>query len=430
MFTPKRLDRALSQHVEVAAHASFLERGQAEHNPQDETRRRAALGAYLVARLVDRLLELDGSADAEDGLRWQRDSTLHYVQDLPRDDAETAHLTRLVRALEPVPNRRLIAVRLALHDYASYLEHEGRLKEALETLRLSAATWLGAIPATEFAALALFAGRLNREIGRWDYAEESFAAAQDAAAESGDLAAQLRARLGRASVRRARGDLLQSRLDVEQVIATAEGHTHLRAVLGLAYADLGAVLARSGCPVDAVRAMYDAYHRMPDPIQRLRILGELGVGLAELGANDAARLAFGMVADSRIGVLVRAAACLELMDLASAEGDRVGFERHRAAAREVAPRMPPEVAIDFGFRTALGLARFGQFARAHELWRETRDLAKSHGLVEWQRTIEQVLGGLHRCRANGVARTPPPEATPEVAALADALRHLAAAAGA
>ena len=118
---------------------------------------------------------------------------------------------------------------------------------------------------------------------------------------------------------------------------------------------------------------------------------------------------------------------LELMDLASAEGDRLGFERHRAAAREVAPRMPPEVAVDFGHRTALGLARFGQFARSHEVWRETRDLAVRHGLTEWRRTIEHVLAGLHRCRANGVVRTPPPEPTPEVAALADALRHLAAA---
>ena len=430
MFTPQRLDRALSQLPDSAATASFLERPESDQSSRDETRRRAALGAYLVARLIERVVEQRDGAEPPDGLHWQRDSTLHYLQDLPTGDAESAHLGRIVRAVEPRPRQRLTGIRIALHDYAAWLEHEGRLREALETLRLTASTWLGAIPPAEFAALALFAGRINRELHRWDYADESFAAALEAAADCGDQAAHLRARLGAAGVMRARGDLCRARQEVEWVIAAAEGHGHLRAVLGLAYADLGAVLARSGRPVEAVRALYDAYHRMPDPIQRLRIMGELGVGLAELGANDAARLAFGLVTESRIGVLVRAAAAMELMDLASAERDRVGFERHRAAVRELAPRMPAEVAVDFGFRTALGFARFGQFARSREIWCETRALASANGLHEWHRTIEHVLRGLDGCRANGITRPAPAQPSPEVVALADALRSLATAAGA
>ena len=71
MFTPNRLDRALShQQPDGAPLVSFLDRAQAEHSAADEVRRRAALGAYLAARLVDRLLSLDGTEKAEEGLRW------------------------------------------------------------------------------------------------------------------------------------------------------------------------------------------------------------------------------------------------------------------------------------------------------------------------------------------------------------------------
>lgn len=430
MFTPNRLDRALAQQPDAATQVSFLGRDRAEHSADDEIRRRAALGAYLAARLVDRLLALDGTEKAEEGLRWQQESTLHYVRDLPREDTESAYLAAIVAAVQPGPGRRLASVRIALRDYASFLEHEARLDAALDALRLSAATWLGDIPASDFADLALFAGRLNRQLGRHELAEECFVAVEDAAAQSGDRAPALRARLGRAGIHRDLGRLAEARAEVEGVIAETEGQQHLGAVAGLAYADLGAVHARSGRPVEAVRSLYDAFRRAPDPIQRLRILAELGAGLAELGATDAARLAFELVADSRIGVLVRADAYVHLMDLASGEGDRIGFERHRTAVRDVVPNMPAQIAVDFGFRSALGFARFGQFSRADEIWRETQALAGTHGFADIEHTIEQVLAGLDGCRRNGVAPSERIEAPPEIAALAADLRVLAAHAGA
>jgi hypothetical protein len=137
-----------------------------------------------------------------------------------------------------------------------------------------------------------------------------------------------------------------------------------------------------------------------------------------------------MVAESRIGVLVRTGAHVHLMDLASGEGDRIGFERHRTAARDIVPRMPPVVAADFGFRTALGFARFGQFSRADELWRETLALADAHGLADMSTMIRQVLGGLDGCRDGAVSRTEAFDVPPEVTALAADLRVLAVHAGA
>ena len=424
VFTPKRLDRALSQRCDTGRHASFLERANAGGSG-DETRRRAALGAYLVARLIDRLMLDEGTPDAAEGLRWQRDSTLHYLRDLPSEDSETPFLVRVAAAVEAESSTALPQVRVALNEYASYLEFEGRLDEALDSLRLAATTWHGAVPTNEFAALALFAGRVNRLLGRWECATDSYAAAEDAAADGGDTASVLRARLGRASVLRAIGQIVLAQALIEDVIDDAGGQGYLAPVLGLAYADLGAVLAQAGRPIEAIQATYESYRHTPDRSQRIRILGELGAGLAELGAYGAARAAFELVVASTTGQLARARAWMGLMDTASAEGDRIGFERSRSEARALMPTLPAGVAADLGFRTAAGLARFGQFARARAVWRETLELANDRGLDDWSMTIRRVLDHLDECRSRGGWVPDAPRTTPEVAALAADLDQLA-----
>ena len=429
MFTPKRLDRALSQRCDTSRYASFLERANAGGSG-DEARRRAALGAYLVARLIDRRMSDDGMPEAADGLRWQRESTLHYLRDLPADDGETPFLMRVAAAVDAESPAALPRVRFALSEYATYLEFEGRLDEALDALRLSATTWGEEVPPGEFSTAALFAGRLNRQLGRWESAGDSYRAAEDAAVTAGDRAAELRARLGRAGVLRAMGQVAAARPLIEGVIADAGDPGYLAPVLGLAYADLGALLAQSGRPIEAIHATYEAYRHTPDRSQRVRILGELGAGLAELGAYAPARAAFEIVVSSSTGQLVRAWAWMGLMEIASAEGDRVGFERSRAAATALAASLPPGVAADLGFRTAAGLARFGQFSRARAMWRDTLALANESGLDDWSRTIGRVLDHLDDCRARGGWVPDSPRPTPEVDALTADLHQLASLAGA
>ena len=62
----------------------------------------------------------------------------------------------------------LASLRLSLIAYAYFLEHEGRLEEALDMLALAVRTHgAGGARRPEFAASALFAGRLNRLLARW-----------------------------------------------------------------------------------------------------------------------------------------------------------------------------------------------------------------------------------------------------------------------
>ena len=95
MFTRTRLVLALSQRGDEHQHASFLERAQAERGG-DEARGRVALGAYLAARLVERLLRSSENAEDEEAIRWQYQTTREYLTDRPRMPAPTlAHLHAL-----------------------------------------------------------------------------------------------------------------------------------------------------------------------------------------------------------------------------------------------------------------------------------------------------------------------------------------------
>ena len=229
-------------------------------------------------------------------------------------------------------------VRLALNAFAYFLENEGRLAEALDVLGLAARTHRAAMPAGDFTAVALFAGRLNRLQARFDAATAAYAAAEEGALVVSDANSRLISRLGRAQVLRAQGNLPLARVTVEDVVAEARA-SDLTEVLSRAYTDLAAILALQGHRIEALTANYEAFRLAHDPVSRMRILGDLGVKLSELGYSDMARIAFEIVVGSNASFIVVTNARLELMELESAVGNRVAFERHRTELRDAASRM-------------------------------------------------------------------------------------------
>jgi tetratricopeptide (TPR) repeat protein len=425
VFTRKRLVRALSQRADEQQHVSFLERAQAERG-ENEARGRVALGAYLAARLIDRLLGSTASADDEDAIRWQYQTTREYLTDLPTDDAEANCVSRIIDAAAGPIDVRLGRVREALHSYSAFLEREDRAGEALDILRLAAASSRGAIHPAEFCELALSAGRLNLALGRPEQAADAFLAAEEAAREAADESALLRARLGEPGIARLRGDLARARAAVEHVISEASTHPGLDTVAGDAYAELGAVLQCSGQPIDALRAMYEAFARTPGCDERMSILCRLGEGLAGMGEADAAQAAFDLVEASVISTGIRVRALLGSMDVASSLGNRLAFERARAEARAVIGRLSAEARINFLHQSAVGLARFDQRGRAAAAWREALALAQAHRLAGWERTIERITAHLGECGPAAAPDAPGGDPAPDLAILSADLRHLAA----
>jgi hypothetical protein len=136
----------------------------------------------------------------------------------------------------------------------------------------------------------------------------------------------------------------------------------------------------------------------------MRALGDLAIGLAEIGAFEAARLAFQIVAASNASVEVRANALLELMELESSVGNRVAFERYRGAAEAYGTRMSPRMSVDYHYKMGIGLARFGQPGRARTMLSGALGLAEQHHLNAWYFKVEQALGELDQ--ANDRHSTP------------------------
>jgi tetratricopeptide (TPR) repeat protein len=413
--------------ADVLTHAPFLERARAEHERERDMSARLALGAYLASRLIDRLLQPD-CPDSRDGFLWQLDAVRRHLRDLPPESPESAHLHGIVDAM-PTGSQPAAGLRLSLMAYAYFLEHEGRLEEALEILGLAVRTHGSDVPALDFAASALFAGRLNRLLARWNEATNCYLSAESAAERAGDRVLTLRARLGRGAVLRGQGNLPLARAIVEVVIEAARTAA-LRDVQAMALTDLGAICSLEGRRVDMIQANYEAFRLTEDALQRMRILGDIGLGLKEVGALDAARLAFEIVVGARTSFLVRTNAVLELMELESSAGNRVAFERRRAEAEKVRDRMPPSMLVDLHYKTGIGLARFGQMARARHILTAGMELSEKHDLNAWFFRFEAILANLQACETPGPAPAVPPDlgVAPTVEAVAVGLREYAAAA--
>jgi tetratricopeptide (TPR) repeat protein len=427
LYTPQRLFGEVGSSSDVLTHEPFLERARLQREQERDSSARLALGAYIVARLLDRLLSFQTDEHAAEGFRWQLESVRRHIDELPSTEPETAHLAGIVDAIPaegPPPSATLWK---SLTAYAYFLEHEGRLEESLEMLSLAARCQGSDISPRDFAGYALFAGRLNRLLARWDQSVACYGAAEEVSYQSGDPVSMLRGRLGKGAVQRGKGNLPAARAAAENVAREAT-ELELPGVQALAYADLGVVYSLQGLRLESLEAHYRAFQLHPDPMDRMRTLGDLGIGLAEIEAHEAARLAFKIVAQSSASLLVRANAWLELMDLESTVGNRVAFQRCRAAAEEFRSRMSPSMLVDYCYKLGRGLGRFGLQGRSRAMLTEALVLAESHQLNAWYFKIEQAMAQDQKQNDQSRAETSNLSAAPAVREMELGLREYALAA--
>ncbi len=203
-------------------HEDFLERARLERERGDDPASRGALAGYLVARLIERSLDGAEGDEERQAYAWQLESARRYVAELEKRRPETRHLEGIVESLRSSQGASSKGVRLALNAFAYFLENEGRLAEALDVRGLAARTPGATMPAGDFTAVALFAGRLNRLQARFDAATAAYAAAEEGALTVADASSRLISRLGRAHVARAQGNLPVARAAVEGVIDEAK----------------------------------------------------------------------------------------------------------------------------------------------------------------------------------------------------------------
>ncbi len=386
---PRRLFGPPGDPTDPANHQPFLERARREREQGRDVEAQLALAAYLVARLATRALERPRAEEQLEGFRWQLGSTRRQLDELPAELPEVAHLVGIADASADGPDREAV-LRLSLMAYAYFLEHEGRFEEALDVLGLAAHSFGAGIPLRDFVTFALSAARLQRLLARWERAMASYREAEEVAGWLEDRATTLRARLGQSIVHRGQGNLPAALAGVERVLAEAQA-AGLDELVSDAYLDLGATLDFMGRGPEALRAQYLAFRSAQDPLQRMRVLGDLGGVLAQLGELRLARSALEVVAQSPSSVQIQLNALIELMDVSAQEGDRLGFQRHRTLLGEHAERMAPRMLVDWHYKSALGYVRFGHPDRARRHLETALEVAQAHALHQWVFRVEAAL---------------------------------------
>ena len=79
MYTPQRLFGEVGSSSDILRHEPFLERARLQREQERDGSARLALGAYVVARLVDKLLALETDSEALEGFRWQLEAVRRHV---------------------------------------------------------------------------------------------------------------------------------------------------------------------------------------------------------------------------------------------------------------------------------------------------------------------------------------------------------------
>jgi tetratricopeptide (TPR) repeat protein len=376
------------------AHGVFLAR--VADQPAVSPAARLGQGAFLALRLVD-LLRPSGPPAAPDVFRYQYAATERYCQELDAGAPEAAHLVGLVHsAMDAYRLSQVGLVGPALFAYAHFLEDEGQYEEALDVLETMLDVGDRKLRERDLIAGLLRNARVLRKLGRFEEAEIAYTAAGERATRAGDRYSHLLSRIGSTNIAVHRGNLAAAQTSYEAILADAalagERDAQARAEHGL-----GVTHDVRGRRDTAVSHFWNAFQLYEDEPSKLRVLLDLGLTLRALGEYDAAERALTMVVAHEGERDNHANALIELMYLASARGDRVGFERWRERAAGSEPQMPANIRVDFYLKLGIGVARFGHLTRAADILRTARALAAEHGLHEFEFRVERVQAGLPAC---------------------------------
>ena len=379
------------------SHVVFLERAAREH---DSAQSRFGQAAFLVLRLVDLLGGRQTAPNGDDLFGYQAAATARYCQEQLEPGSQRDRLLDLVSAASYARRRDdpgLIAP--VMFDLARDLIFASHFEEALDVLTTFERAAGTRIEPTAAITVAMLTGRARRLATRFDEAEAAYTHAGVLAAAIGDRRMEAFSRVGRANVLQSKGNLAEAERAYRDLLDDARtlGDPSLESQVedGLAV-----VLGRRGQFPDAVPHHWKAFELATNhPDDAIVALYNLGYSLCRLGVVDAAERAFRVVLERTRSAELMNNVKIELMHCASFRRDRVGFARWSSECGRNLETMLPNQVTDFHLKVGIGLARFGQFDRTSNELRLALDVARAHGLHEFEFRIERILAGLTACES-------------------------------
>jgi len=413
------------------------------HSDEASDAWRAARAGLVALRLLDALSEdrhggqvsLATLRAREKAFKYEVDAVQNTIADLPANGAERRLLStivaRIVAALDGEKPRLvapLFAYARALHVRSAYMLAADVYAILWEAYIGDSA--IGAIDGDVATAAAMYMGACYRTMGDAEHAAQAYRAAGALAVRRGDERNVLRAKLGEAKLVAGRSDLSAAHERLAAIVAGATG-IDCGEIRAEAWHELARVAVQLGHYEDAITYAHEAWTAMSDTMERERILVTLATLLLQGGYADISREANGLLAETAKEPLIRWAATINLIEIATLERRELDFMRHRRALAGVG--LPPFLTAEFDYYVGQGHLAFGQPSLAAAAFDRAVTVAQRYGLAEVLQRAQAAQASLSAGHMltppRSVIVTPRPARVNRVAEAIHGARLLAAASG-
>jgi tetratricopeptide (TPR) repeat protein len=219
-----------------------------------------------------------------------------------------------------------------------------------------------------------------RMLAQFDDARDAYGRLRDTAALLESEQYLLLSELGFAKIAIERGNLPAAAGMLDQIITEAREVEHV-GIRAKALMDRARVAHQLGDLATATILGHQALESSTDPMERERILINLGVTLTQLGMLNEARDAYLVVSASAQELTTRWLAEINLMELAYLEARELTFEQYR---RQLADKeLPPYLQAVYQETLAHGWRVFGREEAAREAFERMRAVGERYGLNEF-----------------------------------------------
>jgi tetratricopeptide (TPR) repeat protein len=225
-------------------------------------------------------------------------------------------------------------------------------------------------------------------LGRFDEAREAYDRLRDAASEAHSEQYLLLAELGFAKIAIQRGNLPAAAGMLDRILVNARPGEH-EAVRSKALMDRARVATQLGDLATAAVLGHQALESSTDPLDRDRILINIGMTLTHMGLREQARDAYLVAGATAQEAAVKWMAQINLMELAYLDGREVLFEQYRRGLADL--KLPPYIEASYHETLAFGFCAFSRFEEATRAFESLLEVAERHGLNEFVIKAERAL---------------------------------------
>jgi len=401
---------------------------------EDSPRWHALTAGYAVLQLFDAWADVGGGVLPPTGLELRR--VRKRLAAVAAGDPIGRCLTQLVDAIdqsaaEPdAGERRLrgLQVGRVLAAYGKLLQYESSWalsKDVHETIIAYARLVEDDERLLDSMTMVGFSLRM---LGRFEEARDAYAALQETASRLESEQYLLLAELGFAKIAIERGNLPAAAGLLDRILGDPRADEHT-GVKSRALMDRARVADQMGDYVSAAILGHQALESATDPLERDRLLVNLGMTLTHLGLWAEARDAYLVASASAQEAAVRWMAQINLMELAYLDGNELLFEQYRR--RIPMNDLPPYVETVLHETSAQGFRAFGRMTEATDSFRRMLEVAERHRLNEFVIKASTALEDVERAAAPIVQTRPShiDQQSPEVGEVARALSRMRSLAG-